>query len=513
MDGATGSYEIARMWRDHFNTLLNSVNNNRYEHIVKDNVKECPFSEEAVITVEEVQSIVKSLNSGKAADSDGLSAEHLKNAPHILFVFLSMLLTSMLIHCIVPKDFTRVMLVPIPKSKSGDLTDKDNYRPIAKTSILSKVVEKYLLNCMEDKILISDHQFCFKNNHSTDLCLFVFKEILSFYVTHGSPVFACFLDIRKAFDRVNHWTLLHKLLKADVSTFIIRFLMTWFDIQIYCIQWGEFVSSEFNVHNGVRQGGILSPYLFNFYINDLNKELSEAGVGCTLNGVPFNNFSYADDMCIISPSVAGLRKLLSICELFASEHDILFNIKKSVCMIFKTKCLKIYNTPKFYLNGNLLEFVDEFRYLGHMVCNDLNDDSDIKRQYRSICRKVNMLKRKFYKCSFEVKIQLFQSYCMNIYCVSLWSNCGVSSLNKMKIMYNNAFRILMGFNSRCSASDMFVKNNVNCFYELRRKSIYSLFKRLRESDNNLVNTIMCSDLWYNSSLLKHWYKEIYVNFG
>lgn len=289
--------------------------------------------------------------------------------------------------------------------------------------------------------------------------------------------------------------------------------MTWFDIQIYCIQWGEFISSEFNVHNGVRQGGILSPYLFNFYINDLNKKLSEASVGCALNGVPFNNFSYADDMCIISPSAAGLRKLLLICENFASEHDILFNAKKSVCMIFRTKFLKIYNTPNFYLNGNILEFVDEFKYLGHMICNDLNDDCDIKRQYRSICRKVNMLKRKFYKCSFEVKIQLFQSYCMNIYCVSLWSNCGISSLNKMKIMYNNAFRILMGFNSRCSASNMFVKNNVRSFYEMRRNSIYSLFKRLRESENQLVCTIISSDLWYNSSLLKNWYNEIFVNFN
>ena len=126
---------------------------------------------------------------------------------------------------------------------------------------------------------------------------------------------------------------------------------------------------------------------------------------------------------------------------------------------------------------------------------------------------MSLLKRKFYKCSFEVKIQLFLSYCMNIYCVSLWSNCGMSSLNRMKIMYNNAFRILMGFNARCSASTLFVKNNVRSFYEMRRNSMYSLFKRLRESDNQLVCTILSSDLWYNSSLLKNWYNEIFVNFN
>ena len=71
----------------------------------------------------------------------------------------------------------------------------------------------------------------------------------------------------------------------------------------------------------------------------------------------------------------------------------------------------------------------------------------------------------------------------------------------------------MGFNSRCSASNMFVKNNVRSFYEMRRNSIYSLFKRLRESENQLVCTIISSDLWYNSSLLKNWYNEIFVNFN
>ena len=130
-----------------------------------------------------------------------------------------MLLSSM------TKDFTRVTLVKILKSKTGDLTDKDNYRPIAITSVLSKITEKHLFNCIDNTLLISDHQFGFKRGNSTDMFLFVFKETVSFYVNHGSPVFACFLDIRKAFDRVNHRTLLHKLLQCDIPDFVVRFLM------------------------------------------------------------------------------------------------------------------------------------------------------------------------------------------------------------------------------------------------------------------------------------------------
>ena len=93
--------------------------------------------------------------------------------------------------------------------------------------------------------------------------------------------------------------------------------------------------------------------------------------------------------------------------MLVSMHNILFNAKKSMCMIFKSKSFKIFNTPRFYLSGNLLEYVDEFRYLGHMVCSDLNDDCDIKRQYQSICRKVNMLKRKLGNVHLTLKFSFF----------------------------------------------------------------------------------------------------------
>ena len=241
--------------------------------------------------------------------------------------------------------------------------------------------------------------------------------------------------------------------------------------------------------------------------------LSKSNVGSFLNDTPMNHFSYADDMCIISPSVAGLRSLLSICEEYASEHDILFNAKKSVCMIFKTNFVDVYNVPKFYLCGDLLKFVEEYKYLGHIICNDLNDDRDIKRQYQNICMKVNMLKRKFYKCSVEVKIQLFQSFCMNIYCISLWSHFHTAFLNKMKVMYNNAFRNIMGLAYNCSASNMFVSHRVLSFKELLRKSMYSLLSRLKVSENSLVQSILGSDLLFNSDLLRLWYRQLYMNYN
>ena len=80
------------------------------------------------------------------------------------------------------------------------------------------------------------------------------------------------------------------------------------------VRWGGVYSSSFTVTNGVRQWGILSPYLFNVYVVDLSVKLNSCHEGCYHNGGCVNHLMYADDLVIMSPSVAGLYKLMHICE-------------------------------------------------------------------------------------------------------------------------------------------------------------------------------------------------------
>ena len=78
------------------------------------------------------------------------------------------------------------------------------------------------------------------------------------------------------------------------------------------VKWGSKMSSKFHVTNGVRQSGVLSPLLFNVYVNDLSECLNKSGVGRSMNGTFVNNMLYADDICIISLSSSGLQRLLNI---------------------------------------------------------------------------------------------------------------------------------------------------------------------------------------------------------
>ena len=79
-----------------------------------------------------------------------------------------------------------------------------------------------------------------------------------------------------------------------------------------CVRWGGTYSTFFSVTNGVRQGSILSPYLFNIYVDDLSVALNACRVGCCVGKILINHLMYADDLVILAPSVSGLSKLLSI---------------------------------------------------------------------------------------------------------------------------------------------------------------------------------------------------------
>ena len=99
------------------------------------------------------------------------------------------------------------------------------------------------------------------------------------------------------------------------------------------IKWGSTFSGKFHVTNDVRQGGVLSPPLFNVYVNELSECLNKSCIGGSMNGTIINHMLYADDICIISLSSAVLQQLLNICSGYNELHDLTFNAKKSMYMI------------------------------------------------------------------------------------------------------------------------------------------------------------------------------------
>ena len=280
--------------------------------------------------------------------------------------------------------------------------------------------------------------------------------------------------------------------------------------QTVCVKWGTVVSPSFNVLNGVRQGGILSPRFFNTYIDDLSNQLSEIKIGCLFNDRIVNHIAYADDLIVFCPSSKGLQSLVKQCELYGVENDINYNQNKTVGMIIKPRNFKLNLTPVILLNGQKLKFVEKYKYLGVFVLSSFTDDDDLIRQMRSLYMRGNYLARNFRYCSEIVKVKLFKSFCSNLYSSHLWSYFKKNSFNKVRVAYNNCFRLLFKLPRSCSASYMFVSNDVLSFGELLRKSVYNFMCRIDASQNFLIKCVALVTCT-SSQLRKHWRSILYTS--
>ena len=147
--------------------------------------------------------------------------------------------------------------------------------------------------------------------------------------------FSMFLDASKAFGRVNHQWLFEKIDNRGIPGYILRIIVFWYENQTMAVRWGNLISNPFHVSNGVRQGGILSPYLFNMYMDELSTRLNNLKIGCSIDDLFINHLMYADDLVLISPSTRGLSRLIEECQKYGLEFDIHFNSSKSAVMFFK----------------------------------------------------------------------------------------------------------------------------------------------------------------------------------
>ena len=174
------------------------------------------------VTMNEVNEVVKSLPSRKSSGLDGLNGESLKHADPLLCLLLSICYTCMFKHCYMPQSMINSVIVPLVKNKSGDLTDKNNYRPIALSSIASKVFEHIIILRLEEYLWTNDNQFGFKSGHSTDLCIYALSEFIEYFKSRSTSVYVAFLDASKAFDKISHWIFFRKLIDRKVPIYLVK---------------------------------------------------------------------------------------------------------------------------------------------------------------------------------------------------------------------------------------------------------------------------------------------------
>ena len=418
IDGQIGPENIANLFYNKNKELFNSVG---YDNDNMTNLKEKienlvsqSTSDSIIFNVNEVKNAIFSLNNGKKEES-GLDTDHFINGPDRLFVIICTLFNSMIIHGIAPSDFLIGTMIPIVKDYRKSSKRSDNYRTLTLGTILSKVFDILILKKHNSFFNTSELQYGFKENSSTVMSAFMVNQTISHYLSNGSNVNVLLLDTSKAFDRIDFVKLFEKLIKRGLSPIIIRLILNMYLCQKFQIKWNGVISDLFDVSNGVRQGGIISPVLFSIYIDELLLELKTNGIGCFVGHHFCGAFGYADDIILLCPSLYGLKEMIKICEAYAIEHKILFNGAKSKLLTFGRR----HDNPDIVVNGNKVDICTKAEYLGIML-NTENEFNAIEDGITSFNVSFNRFLANFNTCRISIKNKLFHQYCCSYYGSQLW---------------------------------------------------------------------------------------------
>ena len=294
------------------------------------------------------------------------------------------------------------------------------------------------LSLYQSFFLTSVLQFGFKPGHSTTLCSAMVKNVVSQYIHNGSPVLGCFFDASKAFNLIDHGILFDTLMKHGLPFPIIRFLASWYSMQKMQVRWDKSLSEPISLSNGVRQGSVLSPYLFAMYIDSLLLFLCDSGVGCYWGCSFVGAFSYADDVVLLAPCASAMRMMLQICCSFYVSHKLTFKL-----------CSISPSNHSSYFNGIKLSFMDQVVHLGHVLTYDFDNTADILRAVKDLNRKPNSL-----LCTFKFLDQLIMTFLLKCYCLSLYECClwslNTPAIRIIEIALNKVFRKIWHLHFPCT---------------------------------------------------------------
>lgn len=303
-----------------------------------------------------------------------------------------------------------------------------------------------------------------------------------------------FLDASKAFDRVEYGKLFQLLIDRRLPSHIIRLLLNMYTGQQVRVFWNGIYSHGFSVMNGVKQGAIISPILFCVYLDTLLVRLKEAGVGCYLGMYFVGALAYADDVVLLSPSASAMRRMLLICDQFAAEYNVVFNVNK-------TKCLNLRSSkhtslagrhsplPSFSLGGNVIENVSKWPHLGHIITSQCSDSVDIAERKKCFIGQVNNLLCNFSKLDSLVKCKLFNSYCSNYYGAELWDLDDVA-IESFCVAWRKGMRRVWGLPADTSCDIVYlIAGCIPIYDELCRRFVNFTYTALN-CGSNFVNFVV-----------------------
>lgn len=351
-----------------------------------------------------VYKILKELKIGKANGPDQISNKMLKETAEVICQPLSQLFNMSLVTATFPDCWKRANVSPV--FKKNDKQRKENYRPISLLSCVGKVMERIIYNelyeyCISNNLLTWRNSG-FKSGDSTvNQLIHIVQKIYS-DLEVDNDVLMIFLDVAKAFDRVYHRGLLHKLESFGVCGSLLKWFESYLDGRYQRVVINGQNSDWNEINAGVPQGSILGPLLFLIFVNDIVDDLKS------------DPFLYADDTSLYHvlndrTCVTNVNDDLMKISMWANQWRVTFNAAKTVYMIISKKI----NRPaplNLIFNDIQIKQVATHCHLGLHLNDSMTWDNHVNHICTGASVSVNLLKRMSKKVDRKTKLHIYRCF-------------------------------------------------------------------------------------------------------
>ena len=395
----TDKEKILGRWAEHFESVLNrpsAINDEAIDRLpqipIDDNMDNLP-------TIEEIEKATRLLSSGKAPGSDSIPAEIYKEGGSALLEKLHQLFTLIWQEETLPQDFKDASIIHLYKRK-GNRQACDNHRGISLLSIAGKVLARVLLNRLIEHLErghLPESQCGFRKDRGTIDMVFAARQLQEKCQEQNTDLYSTYVDLTKAFDTVSREGLWRIMSKYGCPHKFITIVRQFHDGMLARVQDGGESSAPFAVTNGVKQGCVLAPTLFSIMFSAmLSDAFRDKDMGISIryrmDGSVFNlrrlqaktkvsedsinDLLFADDCALNATSEANMQQSADIFSEACSNFGLTISTKKTEVM-HQPAPGKQYIEPNININGQRLNVVDKFTYLGSTLSRNVVIDDEI----------------------------------------------------------------------------------------------------------------------------------------
>ena len=438
---------LSSAFNDHFSSigpkLANSIPKINHCNSFLDYIDETNARFELTTTnASVVQLMLSKLCKSKATGLDDISARFLRECCDLIAPSLSIIFNRSIVTGIFPDEWKLSKVFPL--FKQGNRSDLDNYRPISVIPIVAKVFERIVYDQLYEYLiennLLSSRQSGFRSLHSTVTALLEATDSWAYDIDAGNVNAVVFLDLKKAFDTVDHSILLSKMEKYGLSGSTLSWFQSYLNQRKQrCFVNGS-LSSCCSLSCGIPQGTMLGPLLFILYINDLPN--------CLISS---SSRMYADDTHItfasnnIKTIEENLNEDLSkVNEWLVSNKLTLNSSKTEFLLIGSRQRLATLTSPAITINGSRIKQVMSSKSLGVIIDQNMTWDAHISFICKKIASGIGALKRVRPFVPFETFLTIYDSLIRPHfeYCSVVWSSCNKNLSEKLQKLQNRAARII-----------------------------------------------------------------------